>query len=90
VKDKRSLVAIGNNVYNMIELYTQETEMRTNVVIDDQLMKDALELSGFRSKKAAIEAGLRLLVEFSRQAKVKNFRGKLKWSGNLDKMRTDK
>lgn len=64
--------------------------MRTNVVIDDQLMKDALKLSGFRTKKDAIEAGLRLLVEFSRQAKVKNFRGKLIWSGDLDKMRTDK
>jgi len=64
--------------------------MRTNVVIDDQLMKDALELSGFRTKKAAIEAGLRLLVQFSRQAKVKNFRGKLIWFGDLDKMRTDK
>lgn len=64
--------------------------MRTNVVIDDQLMKEALELSGLRTKKAAIEAGLRLLVQFSRQVKVKNFRGKLKWVGNLDKMRTDK
>jgi Arc/MetJ family transcription regulator len=74
----------------MIELYTQETEMRTNVVIDDQLMKDALELSGFRTKKAAIEAGLKLLVEFNRQTKVKKFRGKLKWSGDLNKMRTDK
>ncbi len=64
--------------------------MRTNVVIDDKLMKQALELSGFRTKKDAIEAGLRLLVEFSRQAQVKNFRGKLKWSGDLDEMRTDK
>jgi hypothetical protein len=53
-------------------------------------MKDALELSGFRTKKDAVEAGLKLLVKFSRQAKVKNFRGKLKWSGDLDKMRTDK
>ena len=64
--------------------------MRTNVVIDDQLMKDALELSGLRTKKAAIEAGLKLLVEFSRQTRVKKFRGKLKWQGDLDKMRTDK
>jgi len=53
-------------------------------------MKDALELSGFRTKKAAIEAGLRLLVKFSQQAKVKDFRGKFKWSGDLDKMRADK
>jgi Arc/MetJ family transcription regulator len=64
--------------------------MRTNVVIDDKLMKDALKLSGFRTKKDAIEAGLRLLVKFSRQAKVKNFRGRLKWSGDLEKTRTDK
>ncbi|MBN1222441.1 MAG: type II toxin-antitoxin system VapB family antitoxin [Candidatus Aminicenantes bacterium] len=64
--------------------------MRTNVVIDDQLMKEALELSGFHTKKAAIEAGLRLLVEFSRQTKVKSFRGKLKWSGDLSKTRMDK
>jgi Arc/MetJ family transcription regulator len=64
--------------------------MRTNVVIDDQLMKEALELSGLRTKKAAIEAGLRLLVKFSQQTKVKDFRGKLRWRGNLDKMRTDK
>jgi len=64
--------------------------MRTNVVIDDQLMKDALKLSGFRTKKDTIEAGLRLLVKFSSQAKVKSFRGKLRWSGDLYKMRTDK
>ncbi len=64
--------------------------MRTNVVIDDQLMKDALECSGYSTKKAAIEAGLRLLVDSSRQLKVRNFRGKLKWSGDLDNMRTDK
>jgi Arc/MetJ family transcription regulator len=64
--------------------------MRTNVVIDDKLMKEALELSGLRTKKAAIEAGLRLLVKFSQQTKVKDFRGKLRWRGNLDKIRTDK
>ena len=64
--------------------------MRTNIVIDDELMQEALKLSGLRTKKDAVEAGLRLLIEFSRQAKVKNFRGKLKWSGDLDKMRTDK
>ena len=64
--------------------------MRTNVVIDDQLMKSALKLSGLRTKKDAIEAGLRLLVKFKRQAQIKDYRGKLKWTGNLDKMRTDK
>ncbi len=64
--------------------------MRTNVVIDDQLMNTALKLSGLRTKRETIEAGLKLLVEFKRQAKIKDFRGKLKWVGNLDKMRTDK
>lgn len=64
--------------------------MRTNVVIDDQLMKAALKLSGLRTKKDAIEAGLRLLVRLNRQTKIKNFRGRLKWVGDLDQTRTDK
>jgi len=63
--------------------------MRTNIVIDDKLMEDALALSGLRTKRAAVEAGLNLLVRFSRQSKVKNFRGKLEWSGDLDRMRSD-
>lgn len=64
--------------------------MRTNVVIDDNLMKSALEISGMKTKKDAIEAGLKLLVRFNRQAKVRDLRGTLKWIGNLDEMRTDK
>jgi Arc/MetJ family transcription regulator len=64
--------------------------MRTNVVIDDKLMETALKLSGLRTKKDTIEAGLKLLVEFKRQAKARKLRGKLKWVGNLDKMRSDK
>ncbi len=64
--------------------------MRTNVVIDDQLIDTALKLSGLRTKRAAIEAGLKLLVRFNRQAKVKDYRGKLTWAGDLDKMRRDR
>ncbi len=64
--------------------------MRTNIVIDDKLMSVALKASGLRTKKDTIEAGLKLLVKLNRQAKIKSFRGKLKWSGNLDDMRTDK
>ena len=64
--------------------------MRTNVVIDDKLMSVALKASGLKTKKDTIEAGLKLLVKLNRQAKLKTFRGKLKWSGNLDEMRTDK
>ncbi len=63
--------------------------MRTNVIIDDDLMESALKLSGLKTKKDAIEAGLQLLVKLNRQAKVRDFRGKLRWVGNLDEMRTD-
>ncbi|MBI1884143.1 MAG: type II toxin-antitoxin system VapB family antitoxin [Chlamydiae bacterium] len=64
--------------------------MRTNVVINDDLMKSALKFSGLKTKKDAIESGLQLLVKLNRQARVKDFRGKLKWVGNLDEARTDK
>lgn len=64
--------------------------MRTNVVIDDDLMRSALEQSGLKTKRAAIEEGLRLLVQRSRQSKIKAFRGRLTWSGDLDEMRTDR
>lgn len=64
--------------------------MRTNVVVDDELMASALQVSGLKTKKDAIEEGLRLLVQVKRQKEIKGFRGKLKWSGNLDEMRLDK
>ena len=64
--------------------------MRTNVVIDDDLMESALRASGIKTKKNAIEEGLKLLVQLKTQEKIKGFRGKLKWSGNLHKMRLDK
>ena len=63
--------------------------MRTNVVIDDELMKSAMNASGLKTKKDAIEAGLKLLTKFKLQEKARDYRGKLKWSGNLDEMRSD-
>jgi Arc/MetJ family transcription regulator len=60
------------------------------VVIDDALMEKALKQSGLHTKKAAIEEGLKLLVKFNKQAKLKKYRGKLKWTGDLDAMRADK
>ena len=63
--------------------------MRTNVVIDDDLMKSALKVSGLRTKKDAIEEGLKLLVQVKGQEKIRGFRGKLQWTGNLDEMRSD-
>lgn len=64
--------------------------MRTNIVINDKLMQQALHSSGLSTKKAAVEAGLRLLIQLKDQAALREARGKLKWKGNLDAMRTDK
>ena len=64
--------------------------MRTNVVIDDNLMESAIKASGLRTKKDAIEEGLKLLVQLKGQHKLRGFRGKLKWTGSLDEMRLDK
>ena len=63
--------------------------MRTNVVIDDTLMQNAQLLSGLRTKRETVEAGLRLLVQIRQQEQIRQARGKLKWEGNLDVSRTD-
>jgi len=64
--------------------------MRTNIVIDDQLMDEALKASGLKTKKEAVEAGLRALIKQRKQENIRALRGKLRWEGNLEEMRTDK
>lgn len=64
--------------------------MRTNIIIDDNLMKEAINISGCKTKKETVEAALKLLITMKNQAKIRKYRGKLKWEGNLNKMRTDK
>ena len=64
--------------------------MRTNIVIDDKLMKDTLRVTGLRTKREAVEQGLRTLLRLRQQEKIRGLRGKLNWQGDLDKMRTDK
>lgn len=63
--------------------------MRTNIVIDDKLMQDALRATGLKTKREAVELGLRTILRLSRQAEIRKFRGKLKWQGDLDAMRRD-
>ena len=63
--------------------------MRTNIVIDDELINEAMALSQIKTKRAVVETGLRLLVQIKKQERIKNFRGKLKWDGNLDALRLD-
>ena len=63
--------------------------MRTNVVINDRLMSAAVRSGSFKTKKSAIEAGLRLLVQVNAQEDIRSLRGKVTWRGNLDDMRKD-
>ncbi|MER0203374.1 MAG: type II toxin-antitoxin system VapB family antitoxin [Nitrosomonas sp.] len=63
--------------------------MRTNIVIDDELMNEVIKLTGAKTKKEAVELGLLTLIRIKKQEEIKRHRGKLKWDGNLDNMRTD-
>ncbi|MBW1678072.1 MAG: type II toxin-antitoxin system VapB family antitoxin [Deltaproteobacteria bacterium] len=63
--------------------------MRTNIVIDDELMNEALRLTKLKTKRAVVEAGLNLLVQVKKQEQIKKLRGKLKWDGDLEAMRSD-
>ena len=64
--------------------------MRTNIVIDDQLIADVQKITGIKTKKGVVEEGLKLLLRLRRQQAVKTRRGKLKWTANLETMRLDK
>ena len=62
--------------------------MRTNIEIDDKLMNEVLKATGLKTKKDAVELGLKTLIMLKKQERIKNFRGQLKWTGDLDDMRT--
>jgi Arc/MetJ family transcription regulator len=61
--------------------------MRTNIDIDDRLMRKAMRCSGTRTKKATVEAGLRLLAQTHAQGSIRRLRGKVQWEGNLEQSR---
>ena len=61
--------------------------MRTNIVIDDKLMDDALKATGLTTKKEAVELGLKTLIRLKKQEKIRNFKGRLRWEGDLSEMR---
>ena len=63
--------------------------MRTNIVIDDALMADTLKATGLKTKREAVELGLRTLLRLRRQQEIRRFRGRLAWDGELDAMRSD-
>lgn len=64
--------------------------MRTNIVIDDRLMEETLQATGLKTKREAVELGLKTLLRLQRQADIRAFRGKLSWDGDLEAMRTDR
>jgi Arc/MetJ family transcription regulator len=61
--------------------------LRITVEIDDRLLREAMRASGIRTKRAVVEAGLRLLIETHSQASIRRLRGKLHWDGDLNRSR---
>jgi len=74
-----------NNVYIL-----KIQGMRTNIVINDDLMREATELTGLRTKKGVVEEALKLLIRMRRQNSIRKLRGKLYWNEDLEQMRLDK
>ena len=67
-----------------------EAVMRTNIVLDDQLVAEAQNLTGISTKKGIVEEGLKLLIRLKKQEALKAWRGKLCWDDDLDAMRTSR
>jgi len=65
----------------------KEKKMRTNVVLDDDLVNRARELTGLKTKRAVIDEALRTLIRMYEQKGVRELRGKLNWEGDLNEMR---
>jgi Arc/MetJ family transcription regulator len=63
--------------------------MRTNIVIDDNLMTNALKATGLKTKRDVVEQGLKLIILRQNQQAIRGLRGKIKWEGSLDEMRTN-
>ena len=64
--------------------------MRTNIVIDDDLLERAMRATGAKTKREAVELGLASLVRLKEQEDIRDLRGKLRWTGDLDRMRRDR
>lgn len=63
--------------------------MRTNIVIDDELMNQVMKITGIRTKREAVDQGLKALLKLKQQDQIRRYRGKLKWDGDLDELRID-
>jgi predicted nucleic acid-binding protein/Arc/MetJ family transcription regulator len=74
----------------MCNPYTSEDALRTNIELDDQLLRQAMRSTGARTKRAVVEAGLRLLVQTNAQISIRRLRGKVQWQGDLNRSRQDR
>ena len=63
--------------------------MRTNIVIDDELMAKAMKATGLKTKRETVEVALERLVDMDAQRAFRSLRGKINWVGDLDAMRRD-
>lgn len=63
--------------------------MRTNIVIDDQLMTATLQATGLKTKKEVVELGLKTLLRLKQQGEIRELRGRIDWEGDLASMRSD-
>ena len=77
-------------VIRSVSAATKVHKVRTNIEIDDKLMKDALRATGAKTKREAVELGLKTLVQLRAQEKARELRGKITWEGDLNAMRTDR
>jgi Arc/MetJ family transcription regulator len=73
-----------------INLLHKDNPMRINITVDDTLMADVLKATGAKSKREAIELGLKALLMLKQQECIKAFKGKLKWDGDLEQMRINR
>jgi Arc/MetJ family transcription regulator len=64
--------------------------LRTNIVIDDKLMADTLRATGLKTKREAVELGLKTLLRLKQQSEIRRLRGRITWEGDLDAMRREK
>ncbi|MCP9462404.1 MAG: type II toxin-antitoxin system VapB family antitoxin [Nitrospira sp.] len=64
--------------------------MRTNIVLDDRLIQQAMRATGLKTKRATVEAGLKLLLQVKAQVGIRRLRGKVVWEGNLSEMRSSR
>ena len=81
---------MGIRVSDVYNCRCRYTSMRTNIVIDDKLMRDTLRATGLPTKRAAVEEGLRTLLRLRKQEGIRRLRGKLDWQGDLNAMRSDR